>query len=591
MPVPSDTHSRLSDLIGLIYDTANRPTLWPQLLEHLSGFLARPELPASTENEGAMLALLAPHFVRAHDMQRRLADAESARELLDGVLDRLPLGMAVVRGDGAVLCMNHALQLLTRESGALSQEAGRLVSRPRDALAGTLSRAQNGPGELPLRLGQPGSGGTVSLWISRLGNSEGNGALFLVMAAGHASRALSQEGLSALFGLTPAEARVTQQITLGRSLDEIAVLLSVSLNTVKTHLKRVFSKVGVRRQPELLQAIYSSPLWLQAPPVDPVAQQPALTAPGAALIAAQNVAPYAVAAQTGAATTAGENLGLRLSDGRWLAYSDSGPADGRPVFLMHGIAGSRFLRHPDDAVLHRLRLRLIIAERPGSGDSDPLPERRITDWPRDIAALADHLRIDRFGVLGYSAGTPYALATALALPARITTLGLVAAMPPVERLEDLGAYAPTFRMSLMVARHTPGLLPPLLRVMVKGIRANVYRYLEQSLEGTTDSDRAVLADPRLRASYAQGLLAGVRRGEQDLAAEILLVARDWQLDLSQLTVPVRLWHGDGDNIVGLGGAQRLTARLPQAHLVPLPEAGHYVLYSHWTRILAELLTG
>ncbi|WP_085317210.1 alpha/beta fold hydrolase [Derxia lacustris] len=581
MPVPSDTHARLSDLIGLIYDTASRPGLWPQLLDRLSAFLDRPGTPADGDGAEPMLALLAPHFVRAHDMQRRLAESDAARDLLDGVLDRLPLGMAVVRGDGAVLCINAALQALTQQNGALAQEAGRLVSRPRELLAGTLDLAQSGAGELPLRLGQTGMAGAVSLWISRLGPANGS-PLFLVMAAGPASRALSQEGLCALFGLTPAEARVTQQITLGRSLDEIAVGLSVSLNTVKTHLKRVFSKVGVRRQPELLQAIYSSPLWLQAPPAPAPA---ALPSP----FAAQPVAPYALAAAPG--QNGADGLGLRLADGRWLAYSDSGPADGRPVLLMHGLAGSRFLRHPDDGVLHRLRLRLIVPERPGSGDSDPLPTRSIADWAADMAALVGQLRLGRYSLLGYSAGAPYALAVALADPVRVEQLGLVAAMPPIERIDDLGAYAPSLRMSLMLARHAPALLPPLLRGTVKSVRADVYRHLEQTLDSATEADRLALADPRLRASYAQGLLASVRRGEQDLVTELLLLARPWELDLSRLQPPVRLWHGEGDGMVAIEAAHKLAERLPRARVLPLPEAGHYALYSHWTRILAELVGG
>lgn len=46
----------------------------------------------------------------------------------------------------------------------------------------------------------------------------------------------------------------------------------------------------------------------------------------------------------------------------------------------------------------RRGIRLIAPDRPGIGRSDALPERRVLDYPADIAFLADHLRIGRFAV-------------------------------------------------------------------------------------------------------------------------------------------------------------------------------------------------
>jgi len=56
------------------------------------------------------------------------------------------------------------------------------------------------------------------------------------------------EILSANFGseeLTPTETRVLQQIVAGKSNKEIAYDLDISENTVKTHVKNVFEKLGV----------------------------------------------------------------------------------------------------------------------------------------------------------------------------------------------------------------------------------------------------------------------------------------------------------------------------------------------------------
>jgi len=51
--------------------------------------------------------------------------------------------------------------------------------------------------------------------------------------------------------LTPREADVLDQLQLGRSNGEIAVALSVSIETVRTHARSVFRKLGVKGRREL----------------------------------------------------------------------------------------------------------------------------------------------------------------------------------------------------------------------------------------------------------------------------------------------------------------------------------------------------
>jgi DNA-binding NarL/FixJ family response regulator len=51
--------------------------------------------------------------------------------------------------------------------------------------------------------------------------------------------------------LTPREADVLDQLQLGRSNGEIAVALSVSVETVRTHARSVFRKLGVKDRREL----------------------------------------------------------------------------------------------------------------------------------------------------------------------------------------------------------------------------------------------------------------------------------------------------------------------------------------------------
>ena len=110
---------------------------------------------------------------------------------------------------------------------------------------------------------------------------------------------------------------------------------------------------------------------------------------------------------------------IQLADGRTLAYAEWGGLGGRPVFYFHGMPSSRlFIPDPDAAVDEHVRV--IAPDRPGMGGSDPQPGHVVADWPADVVELADSLGLDRFSVVGWSAGAPYAFACAALIPERLT---------------------------------------------------------------------------------------------------------------------------------------------------------------------------
>jgi DNA-binding CsgD family transcriptional regulator len=65
--------------------------------------------------------------------------------------------------------------------------------------------------------------------------------------------------LRELHGLTVAESDVAALLFNGQSAQAAARYLGISVNTVKSHLKQVFKKCGVRTQAELLQGLALGP--------------------------------------------------------------------------------------------------------------------------------------------------------------------------------------------------------------------------------------------------------------------------------------------------------------------------------------------
>lgn len=53
-------------------------------------------------------------------------------------------------------------------------------------------------------------------------------------------------------GISPRELEVLQELAAGRSNKEIALRLTVSPNTVKTHVARLFEKLGAKRRTDAI---------------------------------------------------------------------------------------------------------------------------------------------------------------------------------------------------------------------------------------------------------------------------------------------------------------------------------------------------
>lgn len=68
------------------------------------------------------------------------------------------------------------------------------------------------------------------------------------------SEQATREALRCL-GLTPAEVKVAATIASGRSPEEAAVDLGIALSTARHHVKRVYEKLAIRRQSELVRIV------------------------------------------------------------------------------------------------------------------------------------------------------------------------------------------------------------------------------------------------------------------------------------------------------------------------------------------------
>jgi DNA-binding CsgD family transcriptional regulator len=80
--------------------------------------------------------------------------------------------------------------------------------------------------------------------------------LFVADPARHVDVAATR--ISAVFPLTPAEAQVARALLDGQSTEELADRLGITVQTARTHVKRVLQKTECRRQSELVRLLVTT---------------------------------------------------------------------------------------------------------------------------------------------------------------------------------------------------------------------------------------------------------------------------------------------------------------------------------------------
>ena len=280
---------------------------------------------------------------------------------------------------------------------------------------------------------------------------------------------------------------------------------------------------------------------------------------------------------------------IRLRDGRQLAYAEYGDPQGKPVFFFHGTPGSRLFHHPDVSVAASTGARIIAIDRPGFGRSEFKAGRELLDWPNDVVQLADALNIERFAVMGYSGGGPYAAVCASSIPDRLTTVGLVSSIAPLDNPEIIRGMQGMGHTFFSLERHLPPLARFSCRLMCTTWRQNPDLYYRSQINGLRNSEESQTLLPKMKAMLTADFLEAVRAGTQGITWDLELLARPWGFHLHAIVSDVYLWHGESDTQAPLVMGKRLASAIPHCRATFFPGEGHWAIYSHWQEILTTLV--
>lgn len=279
---------------------------------------------------------------------------------------------------------------------------------------------------------------------------------------------------------------------------------------------------------------------------------------------------------------------LTLSSGRRLAYAEYGDPGGVPAFYFHGWPSSGIQGVLMDEAGRELGIRIISPDRPGLGQSDYHPGRKLLDWPPALAELAAQLGFDKFHVFGVSGGGPYVLATAHAMPERLLSANVVCGAPPLALFGTQELFLP-YRIVLLLRRHLNFMMGPVFHAGARISRQKPDGIPMRWLLATLSSeDQRVMGDERNLRIISEGFRQSIRQSVMHVQADADIYLEDWGFDIRSIRCPIHLWHGREDRNIPFSYAEKLAALLPEVLTHWTDHDGHYSMAVERGRDVARI---
>lgn len=282
------------------------------------------------------------------------------------------------------------------------------------------------------------------------------------------------------------------------------------------------------------------------------------------------------------------NQFLILNDGRKLGFAEFGNKNGFPVIYCHGSQSSRLEMHYDLSFTIESNIKIITIDRPGHGISDFNPKGTILSFSEDVKQLTTQLNINRFSIVGMSAGAPFALGIAYYLPSNVHKTVIISGFAPYIKT-NRKHLSKEVSVMLGLAKTFPSLLKILLKFQNKQMAKNPKKALQGFLKIMSEPDKKVLEKEAVISVIENMFKEAFRQGSKGIAYEISkLLVNDWNFDLAKIQTPVLFFQGLKDNNVPYQWAEYMANEIMHSTLKFYPEKGHLIIFEHVKEIFNDL---
>lgn len=215
-----------------------------------------------------MLRTLVPHLRRATKLTDLLDKYRVRTRAAGVVLDRLANAVVIVDADARILDANALARRMLEAQRPIKAEGGRISAQGSEAgrlLAKAICAAgRNAAGRQTTDVAAVSvvAGGDVQLIHVLALGSEGaepsslrNEAAAIVITSSARQATPDIGPLASALGLTPAQSNVLAVVAEGHGAAVAADRLGISVATARTHMKRIFAKLGVKSHAELVALV------------------------------------------------------------------------------------------------------------------------------------------------------------------------------------------------------------------------------------------------------------------------------------------------------------------------------------------------
>lgn len=629
-----EQYKRALELVGLIYEAALEPDLWPTLLNELhknidnhsviSDATSKPakvipfqnkllnsevnsnsnveqvvglitqdnnhsvtdtnvqplitEMSTFTEDELKLTDLLLPHFERALKLNHDLFKMRKEREVTTSLLGLLPVGVLLVHSDGSIAASNEMAKQFLAHAEGMREEDGYLKLAQQDEQKQLLTMVdaaiENVQAKLELKV-------NVTT-IARNGNKP---PLSILVTPFTSTGKITYK--SDLVALLINDPEIQQEI------NEPLLMSLYSLTAAEARLAKalvegltldeIANKFHVSRntlRTQLKNTFEKTGTHRQTELVSLI-----LTGPSS-LLGTKQTHPE----QKTQLIENESSLGIHLDDGRWLAYAEYGDPQGTPILFFHCIISCRLQQIPLNSLGKKHGVRIIVPDRPGFGLSNPNPELNFLNWCDDLLKLTKALDISSFNIIGHLGGGPYTLSFAYRYPQYVESISVVNSMAPIENMDDLAEMLPMNKMLFKIAKFNPRLLSLFTKVMVTGLRRNPLQYVKRvmAFSATPSQDTDFLNDEQHFRGQNFAFKESTRQGGAALAQELILLVNEWGFPLDEIKSEVHIWHAANNKHIPASMSKKLYSLLPNAQLHLLENQGRFMSTSIWDDIIASL---
>lgn len=219
--------------------------------------------PAFDEDTVGLLTEHLSHIQRMLGIRARLVATDRRRAETVGALNALAQGVMTLDAGGKLLHCNEAAEAILRRGDGVYLQRGMLCARStsdNSALKAAIARAAEPSGAQACEAIARGQGGRYYC-LSLVAVSAGVAGRQIIVALSDSS-AIDESlpaRLRTLFNLTESEAFLAVRLSQGATVSEVAEEKGTTADTVRTQLKSISSKMGCRRQAEIVARVKDLP--------------------------------------------------------------------------------------------------------------------------------------------------------------------------------------------------------------------------------------------------------------------------------------------------------------------------------------------